>query len=75
VKDWAEVASFSREEEARLLAGRLDAEGFPTRIYPEQSGDYLGPGTSPMLGQPIQVLVPEDRVLEAREVVERFRQP
>jgi hypothetical protein len=71
---WVEVASFSREEEARLLAGRLEAEGIPARIYPEEPGDYYGAGTSAMLGQPIQVLVPELHVLEAREVIEGLQQ-
>jgi hypothetical protein len=71
---WVEVASFSREEEARLLAGRLEAEGVPARTYPEEPGDYYGAGTSAMLGQPIHVLVPELRVLEAREVIEGLRQ-
>ena len=71
---WVEVASFAREDEARLAAGRLEAEGIPTRLYPEDPGDYYGPSTSAMLGQPIQVLVPGHRLLEARDVLDRLRQ-
>ena len=69
---WVEVASFAREEEARLLAGRLGADGIPARVFPEAEASYYGPGTSALLGQPIRVLVPEHRTAEARQVIERL---
>ena len=69
---WVAVASFAREEEARLLSGRLEAEGVPARIDPEGRAYYYGPGTSAMLGQPIRVLVPENRELETRLIVEEL---
>lgn len=63
---WIEVASFTREEEARLLAGRLQAEGIDAQVYPEYRSPY-GEG----LGwQSVGVMVPEHRILEARKVVE-----
>jgi hypothetical protein len=68
---WAEVASFGREDEARLLAGRLQAEGIEARVYPEFQGGYYGDSVS----VPVQVLVPEHRALEARAVMERLEQP
>jgi hypothetical protein len=69
---WLEVASFAREEEARLLAGRLEADGIPARVYPEAQASYYGPGTSALLGQPIRVLVPEHRTTEAGRVIDRL---
>jgi hypothetical protein len=69
---WVEVASFAREEEARLLAGRLEADGIPARVYPESQASYYGPGTSALLGQPIRVLVPEHRTPEAGRVIDRL---
>jgi hypothetical protein len=74
VSGWTEAASFARLEEARLAAGRLEAEGIPTRLHPEDPGTYYGPGTSAMLGQPIAVLVPDDRLGAARNVLDRLRQ-
>jgi Putative prokaryotic signal transducing protein len=70
VTRWAEVASFGREDEARLLAGRLQAEGIEARVYPEFQGGYYGESVN----IPVQVLVPEHRVLEARAVMERLEQ-
>jgi hypothetical protein len=66
VARWVTVAAFNREEEARLLAGRLQAEGMEARVYPEWQGGYYGEG----MHVPIRVLVPEHRVVEARLLVE-----
>jgi Putative prokaryotic signal transducing protein len=71
VTRWAEVALYGREDEARLLAGRLQAEGIEARVYPEFQGGYYGESVN----IPVQVLVPEHRVLEARAVMERLEQP
>lgn len=67
---WAEVASFGREDEARLLAGRLQAEGIEARVYPEFQGGYYGESVN----IPVRVLVPDHRVLEARAVMDRLEQ-
>jgi hypothetical protein len=67
---WVEVASFARQEEARLLAGRLESEGIRAEVYPPQSAEYYGPGTSAFLGQPFQVLVPEHLLVEAQAVLD-----
>jgi hypothetical protein len=74
VNGWVEAASLTREDEARLAAGHLEAEGIPARLYPEDPGAYYGPATSAMLGQPIRVLVPANRLLEARDVLDRLEQ-
>jgi hypothetical protein len=63
---WVTVAAFNREEEARLLAGRLRAEGVEARVYPEWQGGYYGESVH----VPIRVLVPEHRAVEARLLVE-----
>jgi hypothetical protein len=65
---WVPVASFSREEEAHLLAGRLQSEGIQATVYPAWQGSYYGESVN----LPISVLVPEHRVLEAREIVEEI---
>jgi hypothetical protein len=65
VTRWVEVASFGREEEARLLAGRLQSEGIEARVNPEFQGGYYGESVN----VPIQLLVPQHREVEAREVI------
>jgi hypothetical protein len=67
---WVEVASFMHEEEALLLAGRLTSDGVPARIFPEWEHSYYGQRTNVIVGQPFQVLVREDRVNDARAVIE-----
>lgn len=66
--NWVRVASFTREEEARLLAGRLAAEGTEARVYPEFQGGYYGDSVH----MPVEVLVPEHRAMEARQVMEEL---
>jgi hypothetical protein len=65
---WVPVAQFTLEHEARLLAGRLMAEGIEARLYPEWQGGYYGESVN----LPFAVLVPEHRLLEAREIVEEI---
>jgi hypothetical protein len=65
---WTVVASFGQVAEARLLAGRLEAEGIETRLYPEFQGGYYGESVH----LPYGVLVPEHRILEGRQVLERL---
>lgn len=65
---WVPVARFTREEEAHLLAGRLQAEGIEATVDPKwQTGYRLD---APML--PASVLVQEHRLLEAREIIEEI---
>jgi hypothetical protein len=65
---WIAVAALAEEGEARLLAGRLEAEGIETRLYPEFQGGYYGESVN----LPVQVLVPEHRIMEARAVLDRI---
>ncbi len=71
---WVSVARFGSQDEARLLAGRLEAEGIPASIFPEPQFTYFGRDTLSHLGQPIEVLVPEHRIVEARVLIEELEQ-
>lgn len=66
------VAEYGREDHARLLAGRLETEGIPVTLSPEQLADIYGSGTSAFLGKGIEIYVPEDRLLEARRLIEEL---
>jgi hypothetical protein len=66
---WVRVESFLRDEDARLLAGRLEAEGIEARVYPEWQGGYYGESVH----LPVEVLVPEHVALRAREVIEQLK--
>jgi hypothetical protein len=66
------VAAFGHEDEARLLAGRLEAEGIEARIFPEPAVSVYGRDTVAMLGQPIRVLVPEGETDEALRIIEEI---
>jgi hypothetical protein len=65
---WTPVAEFRDPDEARLLCGRLQSEGIDARIFPEDFASYFGRGSA-FLAQPVQVLVPEDRVKAAEYVI------
>lgn len=67
---WVAAAWFAREQDARLLAGRLQAEGVEAQVYPEFQGGYYGESVNVA----VQVMVPEHRLIEARDVVERLEQ-
>jgi hypothetical protein len=62
------VAEYHDSDTARLLCGRLRAEGIDARIFPEEFSSYYGRNAA-FLQQPVQVLVPENRVREAQEVI------
>lgn len=63
---WVTVATYAREDEARLAAGRLEADGIESKVYPEFQGGYYGESVN----MPVQVLVPQQRLLEARAVLD-----
>jgi hypothetical protein len=68
-EDWVEVASTGQDEEASLIAGLLESEGFPVQVegpsggspWPENLGAF---GVS-------RVMVPAERADEAKEILER----
>lgn len=69
---WVKLAEYGREEQARLVAGRLEIEGIPVTLSPESPADIYGPGSSAYLGKGIEIYVPENRLLEARMILEHL---
>lgn len=80
--DHASVAELPWEE-AWLLAGRLEAEGIPARVFPESketpiSGAQAFPLSSKLVADiglgrtSFQVVVPRKRLEEARAIVEQI---
>ena len=70
---WVIAATFPDDTEARLLVGRLQSDGIPARLDPEETHDYYGRGSTAFLRGGIDVLVPDHRFLEARQIVEEVR--
>ncbi|MGH2711979.1 MAG: hypothetical protein ACRDH9_12355 [Actinomycetota bacterium] len=68
---WVSARSFLDGREAMLLAGRLESEGIPARAYPEPGSGYRPEVTGVML-QGTEVLVPADRLLEARQLINQL---
>lgn len=66
---WVRVAQFGREQEARLLAGRLEAEGIEVKMDPEWQGGPYGE----TMWLPVSVLVREHRALEAQQIIEEIQ--
>jgi len=71
-------------EEAWLLAGRLRAEGIPSRVYPDYVAGFISlaqgiPQTRASLDRiglgrsTFEVIVPEEYANEARKIVDRYR--
>ena len=69
---WVPVRTYMDMNEARLFAGRLEAEGIAAVLDPPAVGDYYGEAAGVLLAQGIKVLVPEDRALDARAVLEEL---
>ena len=69
---WQKLMDIGNEEHARLLAGRLESEGIPVTLSPDRLYEFYGPGTGAVLGQAIELYVPEDQILRARQVIEEL---
>ena len=69
---WERLMEIRTEEQARLLAGRLEAEGIPVTLSPDRLYEYYGRGTASLVGKAIEVFVPENLVLQARAIVEEI---
>ncbi|MET0620337.1 MAG: DUF2007 domain-containing protein, partial [Thermoanaerobaculia bacterium] len=65
-EDWVEVASSGDDEEAEIIAGLLESEGFPVVIEGAPSSPF--PEDLGALGR-TRVLVPPDRADEARVLI------
>ena len=69
---WEKLGEIRSEEDAHLLAGRLESEGIPVTLSPDRLYDFYGHGSGALLGKAIEVYVPEDMVLRARQVIEEL---
>ncbi len=67
---WVRVATFMREAEAHLLAGRLKAEGIDARVDRPRLPFYYGAAVAALLEQGIDVHVREEQERDARTVIE-----
>ena len=47
---WQKLANIGSEEQARLLAGRLESEGIPVTLSPDRLYEVYGPGPGAILG-------------------------
>ena len=66
---WVKLAEYAIELRARLVAGRLESEGIPVVLNPEMQHEPYGPGTNALLGKGVELYVPENRLLEARDLI------
>lgn len=66
---WVKLAEYALELQARLVAGRLEAEGIPVTLDPEMQHEPYGPGSNAFLGKGVDLYVPENRLLEARDLI------
>ncbi len=65
---WAKAASFKASYEADLARQALEAEGIPVAVLGDATGIF-GPGFMGPTTRGNTVLVPSDRVEEARELI------
>jgi len=68
---WRKAAVFAAEPAAELARQQLEAAGIPVAVLNDQTGIF-GPGFSGASHLGVTVLVPEDRLEEARELIEDF---
>ena len=66
---WVKLGEYALELRARLVAGRLEAEGIPVILDPEMQHEPYGPGSNAILGRGVELYVPENRLLEARDLI------
>lgn len=69
---WQKLTEIRTEDHARLLAGRLESEGIPVTLSPDRLYEFYGRGTAGLLGKAIELYVPEDLLLRARQVMEEL---
>lgn len=65
---WAKAASFKASFEADLARQQLESEGIPVALLGDATGIF-GPGFMGATPRGVTVLVPSDRVEEARELI------
>ncbi len=71
VPHWRKAAVFPAEPTAELARQQLEAAGIPVAVLNDQTGIF-GPGFAGASHLGVTVLVPADRLQEARELLEDF---
>ena len=66
---WAKAASFKARYEAELARQQLEAEDIPVALLGDATGIF-GPGYMGATPRGVTVLVPSDRLEEARELID-----
>jgi Putative prokaryotic signal transducing protein len=66
---WARAATFKAAHEAELARQQLEAEDIPVALRGDVTGIF-GPGYMGPSPRGVTVLVPSDRVQEARELIQ-----
>ena len=66
---WAQLASVGAPYEAELARQQLEAEGIPVAVLNDGTGIF-GPGFMGAQPRGVRILVPSDRLEEARELIE-----
>ena len=67
---WRVVATFGALYEADLAAGRLRSAGIPHRVDQRGGVGLFGPGHEGKTVRGVAVLVPEDRLKQARKALD-----
>jgi len=65
---WSKAAIFAAATEAELARQQLEAEGIPVALLNDQTGIF-GPGFAGPSALGVTVLVPEELLTEARELI------
>jgi len=68
---WRKAAIFAAEPGAELARQQLEAAGIPVALINDRTGIF-GPGFAGASHLGVTVLVPSDRLEEARELLEDF---
>ncbi|MFT7584857.1 MAG: hypothetical protein ACI9EW_001280 [Cellvibrionaceae bacterium] len=65
--NWIQVYKTYGLPDAHIIAGQLQSEGIPAKVYPLEAGSRLGI-TVGKLGE-VAIMVPEDRFKEAEKLI------
>jgi hypothetical protein len=69
-EQWEVVETVQGDLQAEILGGLLEAQGIPVSLSQEGAGRAIGLSVGP-LGE-VEILVPSDRLDEARAIMERY---
>jgi hypothetical protein len=71
---WAKATEVYGRVQAEMLKSFLEAEGVPVELIQESAGESIFPTTVGMMGR-VDVFVPNEKIEQARELIEAFNNP